>query len=255
MYISAPSELQATAPNAQLLRVVADLTSLLGERERHIESLALVHRETLLRLALAAESRDGDTGVHIVRLGQIAGLLAEAVTGDRVYAERLCQAAPMHDVGKIGIPDAVLKKPGKLDEAEWQVMRRHPVIGARILGNSEHPLIRLAAEVALHHHERFDGAGYPDGLSGSAIPLSARIVAVADYYDALTMDRVYRPRVEHATVLAMLEAQAGLHFDPRIVEVFVVNAHRVAELRGRVNRRFEALSLEDEGVAAFEPMF
>jgi putative two-component system response regulator len=256
--LDTPTGVAASAPvarDAQLERVVADLRLLLAERERHLEGLALAHQETLLRLALAAESRDGETGVHIVRLGQIAGLLALSLTGNRPYASLLCQAAPMHDIGKIGIPDSVLKKPDRLDAAEWEIMRQHPVIGARILGRSRHPLFKLAASVALNHHERFDGDGYPSGLKGAAIPLGARIVAVADVYDALTMDRVYRARLPHTEVCRMVSDQQGKHFDPEVVSAFLADSSRIDELRQRVNLRFEHRSLEQEGTEAFRPMF
>jgi putative two-component system response regulator len=236
-------------------RMFADMQMLLSDRSRLLGMMARLHLEALLRLALAAESRDGETGIHIVRLGQIAGVIAEEMTGDREFAERLCQAAPMHDIGKIGIPDVVLKKPGKLTAEEMGIMRQHPEIGARILGNSEHSLFALAAEVALHHHEKYDGSGYPFGLVGKDIPLSARIVALADVYDALMMDRVYRRGLPLEQVLAMIREQSGRHFDPAVVDSFFRILPRVEEVRERVNHKFSESSLVEEGVAAFEPGF
>jgi putative two-component system response regulator len=240
---------------AQMQRVLKDMQILLEERNRHFKALSRSHREALVHLALAAESRDGDTGLHIVRIGQLAGLLALLITGDMAYAEQMCQAAPLHDVGKIGIPDSVLKKPGPLTPEEWTIMHAHPSIGARILGGSEHPLFTLAAEIAQNHHEKFDGGGYPAGLSGEAIPASARIVAIVDYYDALTMARVYRPCIPEEEVLEMMHAERGRKFDPAIVDVFFANADKLRTLRDRVNTVFADCCLDTAGAAIFEPLF
>ena len=142
----------------------------------------------------------------------------------------------MHDVGKIGIPDAVLKKSQGLSEEEWAVMRRHPEFGARILGGSGVPVLEMAAEIAYCHHEKYDGTGYPRGLEGEAIPEVARIVALIDYFDALTMDRVYRKALPDDQVLEMIRQQSGLHFDPRLTLRFLENAQRFIDLRDQINR-------------------
>ena len=216
---------------AQLERFAADFGRMYKERKQAMDELARAHVDALLRLAHAAELKDDDTGIHMVRIGILSEALALLLGHDRAYARQLRTAAPMHDVGKIGIPDTVLKKPGKLDAGEWDVMRTHPKIGAEILGRSRTQIFQLAAEVALTHHERWDGAGYPSGFSGEAIPDSARIVSVVDFFDALTMNRVYRPAFSIWETLRMVAAERGKAFDPRAVDVFLENAASLNRLR------------------------
>jgi putative two-component system response regulator len=159
------------AAAAQMERMIADFGRMYRERNDALEEVSRAHHDALMRLSRAAEYRDDDTGVHIIRIGKLAGELALLLGEPSAFATLLEQAAPMHDVGKIGIPDRVLKKPGPLSPDERAEMNRHPAIGAEILGKSRIPLFRLAAEVALSHHERFDGSGYPSGLDGESIPL------------------------------------------------------------------------------------
>ena len=233
---------------AQLERVTADFGRMYRERNEALRALARAHHEALLRLSIAAEFRDDDTGTHIVRMGFLAEALALAMGQSPPWARLLRMAAPMHDVGKIGVPDNVLKKPGPLTPEERAVMNRHAAMGAEILGASDVPLFRLASEVALSHHERFDGAGYPRGLAGTDIPLSGRIVAVVDYFDALTMDRCYRPAIADDTALAMLERERGRLFDPAVADSFLARADQMVALRERINQRrpqFSAL-IDDE---------
>jgi putative two-component system response regulator len=221
---------------AQLERVTADLGRMYRERNEALRALARAHHEALLRLSVAAEFRDDDTGIHIVRLGFIAEALALALGQGRSWSRMLRMAAPMHDVGKIGVPDSVLKKPGPLTPEERSVMNRHAQMGAEILGASDVPLFRLASEVALTHHERFDGSGYPQRLSGTDIPLSGRIVAVVDFFDALTMDRCYRPAFDDGKALDMLERESGRLFDPGVTATFLAQADRMIDLRDRINQ-------------------
>lgn len=215
----------------QMEALLGDLSRMYKERNDALREVALAHHEALMRLARAAELRDDDTGVHIVRIGCLAEALALALGCEPGWSNQLRHAAPMHDLGKLGIPDAVLKKPGPLSAEERREMNEHPRIGAEILGRSRIGLFRLAAEVAYTHHERWDGAGYPNGLSGDAIPLSGRIVAVVDFYDALRMDRCYRPAFSERETLELLAAQRGKAFDPQIVDVFLAQAERMATLR------------------------
>jgi putative two-component system response regulator len=222
--------------NAQMERMVADFGRMYRERNEALQEVARAHHDALLRLSRAAEFRDDDTGVHIVRIGYLAWALALRLGQQADFALLLRQAAPMHDIGKIGIPDGVLKKPGGFTAEERAVMNQHPRIGAEILGRSRIPLFQLAAEVALSHHERWDGSGYPQGLAGTAIPLSGRIVAVVDFFDALTMDRCYRPAFDDATALAMLQAASGGAFDPEMVECFMAHREQLIELRDQVTR-------------------
>jgi putative two-component system response regulator len=194
-----------------------DLEQAVRARTREVEASRL---EVLDRLALAAEYRDDLTGAHTRRVAATARALA-ARLGIGAETLRLVElAAPLHDVGKIGIPDAVLRKAGTLAGDEQAVMRRHTLIGARMLTGSESPILRVAEEVALRHHERWDGTGYPDGLAGAAIPLTARIVAVADVFDALCCARPYKPpwSIDQA-VCEVLEA-SGTQFDPDVVAAF-----------------------------------
>ncbi len=220
---------------AQMQRITADLHRVVRERDHALTQLAHAHGEALLRLSIAAEYRDDDTGVHIVRLGFLAEALALALGLAPAWAALLRCAAPMHDVGKIGIPDSVLKKPGALTPEERVVMNRHSQIGAQILGDSDVPLFALAAEVALTHHERYGGGGYPRGLQGEDIPMSGRIVCVVDYFDALTMDRCYRPAFSDRKALEMMAAERGSLFDPQLVDVFLANADAMLSLRDRIN--------------------
>ncbi|MFG6416629.1 HD-GYP domain-containing protein [Roseateles sp. DC23W] len=240
--MSRPAELPASrsfdeAAVAQMERIVVDLGQMYHERNDALREVTRAHHEALLRLSLAAEFRDDDTGVHMVRIGYLAEALALALGQPARFAQMLRRAAPMHDVGKIGIPDDILKKPGGLSPEERQVMNGHARIGADILGRSRVPLFQVAAEVALAHHERWDGTGYPQGLSGEAIPLSGRIVAVVDFFDALTMDRCYRPAFPDDVALAMLNGQRGLAFDPQVVDAFMKNAAALIELRLRIHRQ------------------
>ena len=194
-------------------------------------------RETRLqivqRLGRAAEYKDNETGMHVIRMSHFSKLLALAAGHSPAWAEDLLNAAPMHDVGKIGIPDAVLRKPGPLDAAEWDTMRRHPEIGAEIIGDHPSGLLQLAREIALAHHEKWDGSGYPRGLAGEAIPLSARIVAIADVFDALTTRRPYKEPWPVQDALDHITAQAGKHFDPALVALFVPLVPQLLEIRAR----------------------
>lgn len=187
------------------------------DRTRALEESRL---EVLERLARAAEFRDDETGQHTRRVGRTAGCLAQALGLGRDEAELITRAAPLHDLGKIGIPDQILLKPGKLTPAEFEVMKRHSSVGAEILAGGRSPLIRMAAEIAHHHHERWDGNGYPAGLSGDSIPMTARIVGLADVFDALTHARPYRAAWPLEQVLGAIYSQAGAHFDPVVVEAF-----------------------------------
>ncbi|MDD2713594.1 MAG: HD domain-containing protein [Simplicispira sp.] len=221
----------------QMEKLIGDLGRMYQQRNEALQEVARAHHEALFRLATAAEYKDDDTGVHIVRIGFLAEALANYLGQPKEYALLLRKAAPMHDIGKIGIPDSVLKKPGAFTADERLIMNRHSTIGADILGRSRIALFQMAAEVALTHHERWDGQGYPHQLSGQDIPLSGRIVSIVDCYDALTMDRVYRPAFSHEKVLTMLQAEKGKAFDPAIVDCFMAHHRQLLALRERVTTR------------------
>jgi len=218
----------------QMEKIVFDLGRMYQERNEALQEVARAHHEALFLLSMAAEYKDGDTGIHIVRIGFLAEALALFLGESKDYALMLRKAAPMHDIGKIGIPDEVLKKPGAFTPQERAIMNQHSAIGADILGKSRIALFQMAAEIALAHHERWDGKGYPNQLAGPAIPLSGRIVTIVDFYDALTMDRVYRPAFSHEKALEMLLAERGKAFDPDIVDCFLRNSAAISALREQV---------------------
>lgn len=232
-----PAQGNSFSPEAsmQMERLVGDFGRMYRERNDALNEVAHAHHEALFRLSLAADLKDDDTGVHIIRIGFLSEALALLVGESPARAAMLRKAAPMHDIGKIGIPDRVLKKPGPFDAEERAIMNEHSRMGAEILGRSRIPLFQLAAELALSHHERWDGSGYPSQLAGKAIPLSGRIVAVVDFFDALTMDRVYRPAMAVEVALAMLREQRGKAFDPDIVDTFLANAADLNAMRERIN--------------------
>ncbi|MCX7962753.1 MAG: response regulator [Burkholderiales bacterium] len=188
-------------------------------------------KETLLRLARAGEFRDEETGFHLIRMARYSRLIANAIGLERDEAETIELAAPLHDIGKIGIPDGILLKPGRLDEPDWTVMKRHPLIGHEILKGSASKYVRMGALIALGHHERYDGKGYPSGLDGDHIPLCARIVAVADVYDALTSRRPYKKAWRPEEAFEYLRAQRGKHFDPALVDAFLGMKEKVLEVQ------------------------
>ena len=198
-----------------------------------MEELRETRLQIVQRLGRAAEYKDNETGMHVIRMSHFSKLLALAAGHSPAWAEDLLNAAPMHDVGKIGIPDAVLRKPGPLDADEWATMRRHPEIGAEIIGEYPSGVLQLAREIALAHHEKWDGSGYPRGLAGEAIPLSARIVAIADVFDALTTRRPYKEPWPVQDALDHIAAQAGKHFDPALVALFAPLLPQLLEIRAR----------------------
>ncbi|KYL32267.1 two-component system response regulator [Pseudoalteromonas agarivorans] len=185
------------------------------------EQLKQAHVDLVHRLGRAAEYKDTDTGEHIARMSQYSKLLALEFGMGEQQAELLRQAAPMHDVGKIGIPDAILLKPGRLTPDEFDHMKQHATIGAQILANSSSPLLQLAHKLAIEHHEKWDGSGYPNGLKGEQISVEGRIVAIADVFDALTSKRPYKEAWGVEEALEHMQAQAGKHFDPHLINLFV----------------------------------
>jgi putative two-component system response regulator len=208
---------------------------------RH-EELRASRLQIVQRLGRAAEYKDNETGMHVIRMSQYARLLAlKAGLGEQM-ADALLHAAPMHDVGKIGIPDHILLKPGKLDAEEWAIMQTHAAIGADIIGQHASGLLQLAHCVALEHHEKFDGSGYPRGLAGEQIHIAARIVAIVDVYDALTSARPYKAAWPDDQVVAYLLEQRGSHFDPDLVDLFLASQAEVDAIRRRWSDRQAGLS-------------
>ena len=211
----------------------------------HTKELEKRSRDAIFMLGKAGHYNDADTGAHIWRMAAYARELAATIGWSPAECDLLELAAPMHDTGKIGIPDAILRKPGKLDPDEWTVMKTHCVIGFAILSSSEAPVFRLAAEIARYHHERWDGSGYPEGLAGEAIPASARIVAVADVFDALSMKRPYKEAWPLEQVTATLRAGACSHFDPSLIAAFEGCLPRILELKADWDQREASQQLRD----------
>jgi len=209
-----------------LLRRINTHLSLIRAQE-----LAASHKAAIYMLGEAGHYNDTDTGVHIWRMAAYARVLAKAAGWSDEKQNLIEMAAPLHDTGKIGTPDSILKAERKLTAEEWVVMRQHSQIGAGILSKSDCPLFRIASEIALYHHERWDGTGYPEGLSGDAIPESARIVAVADVFDALTMRRPYKEAWPVDRAIAEIKNGSGSHFDPIFVDLFEKNLTEILEVK------------------------
>lgn len=198
---------------------------------------AEVLRQTRLNivqaLGMAAEYKDNETGLHVIRMSHFSRVIALEAGFSADEAEELLHAAPMHDVGKIGIPDAILQKPGKLDDAEWQIMQKHPEIGAQIIGEHDASMLQMARRIALGHHEKWDGSGYPAGLAGTDIPIEARIVAIADVFDALTSVRPYKQAWSVEDAVNLIREQSGRHFDPALVDCFLRRLDEINLIRER----------------------
>ncbi|WP_024872658.1 response regulator [Tolumonas lignilytica] len=202
----------------------------------HIKELEDSQREAIYMLGAAGHYNDNDTGLHIWRMAAYARAIAEAAGWPEDLAERIELAAPLHDTGKIGIPDGILKAPRKLTAEEWVIMRQHTTIGYDILQRSDTPIFKMAAEIALHHHEKWDGSGYPNGLVGNQIPASAQIVALADVFDALTMKRSYKEAWSAEEAVAEIRANSGTHFNPALVELFLNIQPRIIEIKDKWNQ-------------------
>ena len=201
--------------------IITAIQQIPGTKMVEAEVPEALYRDALERLAVAAELREDSFGRHAYRVGKLTGLLANALGYGHKFAEDIELAARLHDIGKLGIPDGLLMKPGKLTDAEFTVMQRHTTIGAQILQQCSHPAFRLAEQISLYHHEKWDGTGYPKGLKGNDIPEVARIAALADVYDALTHARAYKHAWTHAEAVLEIERTAGTHFEPRAAAAFV----------------------------------
>jgi HD-GYP domain-containing protein (c-di-GMP phosphodiesterase class II) len=204
----------------ELITILADQASGYVENAKLYQDIRIGAQQTIVRLAGAVEYKDHDTSAHLWRMSQYSALIAKEMGYDLAWVETLRLAAPMHDIGKIGVPDAILNKPGKLSPEEWVEMKKHPEYGAKILGGSDNELMQMSAEVAWCHHERWDGTGYPRGLKGEEIPIEARIASLADVFDALTSRRIYKPSFSLQETLELINKESGTQFDPTVVEAF-----------------------------------
>lgn len=197
------------------------------------DELRRTRLQVIQRLGRAAEYKDNETGTHVLRMSHYSKILALAYGLSEAQADDLLHAAPMHDIGKIGIPDSIMLKPGKLTDDEFAVMKTHAQIGAEIIGEADSELLRLAKSVALTHHEKWDGTGYPFGLKGTAIPIEGRIVALADVFDALASKRPYKEAWSIDETMAYITGQSGIHFDPDLVVLLADNLKKIIDIRDR----------------------
>ncbi len=215
-------------------RLVHEQKNVLDELVRQrTDELRQTRLSVVRRLGRAAEYRDNETGNHILRMSQISELLARKLGWNEADCELMLNASPMHDIGKIGIPDEILLKPGKLDPAQWEIMKNHAAIGAELLEGDDSDLLTMARTIALTHHEKWDGNGYPSGLAGEEIPQAGRIVAVADVFDALTSSRPYKKPWPVDEAVNYIRDNAGSHFDPAVVAQFEVSLEDVHAIRER----------------------
>lgn len=223
-------EIEHRRQNERLEELVQRRTRKLLEAK---QELAVASEETVLRLAKAAEFRDDETAQHTLRMSHYCRMIAENLGFAKEECELIRLASQLHDVGKIGIPDAILLKPGKLTTQEFALMKEHALFGFRILSDSKATLLQIGAIIARSHHERYDGNGYPDGIGGEEIAIEARIAAVADVFDALTSKRVYKEPMSIEQAIGILQEDRGKHFDPRLVDIFLENMDNVLAIRKR----------------------
>jgi len=220
----------------QLLKYAKDLNRSYLELKTARKELQEAYLDTIYRLVLAAEYKDEDTGDHIIRMSQYCALIAEKLGLSLDEVHKILYAAPMHDVGKIGIPDNILMKPGKLTEEEFAIVKTHTIIGAKILENSKSEILSAAEEIAISHHEKWDGTGYPQGLSGTNIPLAGRIASLADVFDALCCKRPYKDPFPIEVVLDIMKKERGKQFDPDILDVFLEHIDEILKIKTEVEK-------------------
>jgi putative two-component system response regulator len=237
------SLLQVKAYHDHMLNYQRELEAEVAKRTEELQvAFSRLHEaylDTILRLSRAAEYKDEDTGTHIARMSHVCAALARKLGLNESTVEHLLYASPMHDVGKIGIPDHILLKPGPLDPEEWEIMKQHTVIGARILSGAQSGFLRLAEVIAFNHHERWDGTGYPRGLKGKDIPLAGRICALADVFDALVSVRPYKPAFSLEKALSIIKQGEGNHFDPQVVRAFLEILDEVSEISERFSGKHD----------------
>ncbi len=215
------------SPSVVLARVNTHLSLVQADELRR------TRLQVVQRLGRASEYKDNETGMHVMRMSHFSKVIALAYGFSDEQADLLLHAAPMHDIGKIGIPDSIMLKPAKLTDEEFEIMKTHPLIGAEILGEADSELLAVAKSVALTHHEKWDGSGYPNGLKGEDIPIEGRIVAIADVFDALTSKRPYKDAWPVEEALSFIRSQKGIHFDPKMVELLEENLDEICNIKMR----------------------
>lgn len=245
------SLLKVKAYNDHIRNYQKELEAEVAKRTKQLrqafDKIKVASLDTIYRLSKAAEYKDEDTGAHIKRMSNYAAAVARKMGQNDKTVESILYAAPMHDVGKIGTPDRILLKPGKLDPDEWEIMKQHTTIGGNILGGSDAGFIRLAEMIGLTHHERWDGSGYPKGLKGSKIPLTGRIVAIADVFDALTSKRPYKELFTVEKSFNIIKESRGNHFDPDVVDAFFAVEDEILLVKERYKDEAESLFVKIAG--------
>ncbi len=231
------SQLKVKAYNDHMRNYQKELEAEVAKRTEQLsqafEKIKLASLETIYRLSRAAERKDEGTGAHIQRMSRFSAAIARQIGLDDSAVEAILYAAPMHDLGKIGIPDQILLKPGRLDPDEWEIMKQHSILGVQILEGSDAESIKLAEAIALTHHEKWDGSGYPRGLKGSEIHLAGRITAIADVFDALTSKRPYKAAFPIEKAFIIIKEGRGSHFDPQVVDAFFTVEDEILSIKGK----------------------
>ncbi|MFP4452239.1 MAG: HD domain-containing phosphohydrolase [Desulfobacterales bacterium] len=221
--------------NRRLEESISDLEKALREIEKAHEELDYAYLDTINRLVSAAEYKDEETGDHIVRMSRYCTLIAEELGLSEEMVKLIRYASPMHDIGKIGIPDNILLKPDRLTAQEFEIIKTHTTIGASILSDSKADVLKVAHEIALNHHEKWDGTGYPNGFQKEKTPITGRIVGIADTFDALTSKRPYKDPYPLNVALEIIRSERGASFDPEVVDVFMDNIDRISQIKDEVN--------------------
>ena len=224
------------SPKEMILRInrVVRERSLKQKAQKAHDALKESYVDSIHRLVMASEFKDEDTGDHIIRIGEYCSCMAEKLNLSPEFKETISYAAPMHDIGKIGIPDIILLKPGKLTHDEFEIIKTHTQIGAKLLSKSKSKILQMAQEIALTHHEKFNGTGYPHRLKGSGIPISGRITALADTFDALISKRPYKNPYSPKVTYDILKKERGHHFDPDILDIFIAHFDEFIDIRGKI---------------------
>jgi putative two-component system response regulator len=220
--------------NLQIVKYADDLKKTISELKNLHDELRTAYMDTIQRLVRAAEFKDEDTADHIVRMSRYSAMIAEKLGFEKEDVQNILYAAPMHDVGKIGIPDKILMKPGKLTKKEFDKIKTHTSIGAKILADSHAEILKLAEAIALTHHERWDGKGYPNGLKDGEIPIVGRIVSIADVFDALTSKRPYKDPFTVDEACNIIKKERGEQFDPYLVDLFLDNMNEIIKVKTKV---------------------
>ncbi|MES0490686.1 MAG: HD domain-containing phosphohydrolase [Leptospirales bacterium] len=227
-YITKPVNPALVRARVQTQIALYDQNRTLEEKvNQRTAELIQTRQEIIIRLGRAAEFKDNETGMHVIRMSHYSRIIAKAINLDEKEVDLIFNAAPMHDIGKIGVPDKVLLKPGKLDAGEWEIIKKHPEFGASIIGEHESELLKIAHLAALTHHEKWNGKGYPHGLIGDEIPLVGRVVAIADVFDALTTDRPYKDAWPIEKAVNLIKEESGQHFDPELSDAFLASLDEI----------------------------